>query len=156
MFLYNIVTSTKFDIAIAVIISLNVVTMAIEFYQMPPVRKIFKSSSIILCNTNCNKLNFFFLQQELVFTLKIFNYIFTIVFTAEFIVKIVAFGPRLYFIDHWNKLDVVIVLLSYVGILLEELGSGILTLNPTIIRVMRMLRVARCTDKIIGAISVRH
>ena len=82
--------------------------------------------------------------------MEIFNFIFTIVFTVEFIVKIVAFGPRLYFKDHWNKLDVVIVILSYVGILLEELGSGLVSLNPTIIRVMRMLRVARCIDHIIA------
>ena len=51
MFLYKIVTSTKFDIAIAVVISLNVITMAIEFYQMPTVRRILKSRSPV-CKTN--------------------------------------------------------------------------------------------------------
>jgi hypothetical protein len=86
----------------------------------------------------------FVLLQKLEFALEICNYIFTILFTFEFIVKIVAFGPRLYFTDHWNKLDVVIVILSYVGILLEELGSGLISLNPTIIRVMRIFRIARC------------
>jgi len=43
----------------------------------------------------------------------------------------------------WNQLDVAIVLLSVVGIVLEEMKSGIIPINPTIIRVMRVLRIAR-------------
>ena len=43
----------------------------------------------------------------------------------------------------WNQLDVLIVILSVVGIALEEVRSGIIPINPTIIRVMRVLRIAR-------------
>ena len=43
----------------------------------------------------------------------------------------------------WNQLDVGIVLLSVVGIILEEMKSGVIPINPTIIRVMRVLRIAR-------------
>ena len=43
----------------------------------------------------------------------------------------------------WNQLDVAIVLLSVTGIVLEEMKSGVIPINPTIIRVMRVLRIAR-------------
>ena len=42
----------------------------------------------------------------------------------------------------WNQLDLLIILLSIVGIALEEMNSE-LPINPTIIRVMRVLRIAR-------------
>lgn len=43
----------------------------------------------------------------------------------------------------WNQLDIAIVVLSIIGIVLEEVKSGIIPINPTIIRVMRVLRIAR-------------
>jgi len=48
-----------------------------------------------------------------------------------------------YRVDSWNQLDVLIVVMSVVGIALEEVRSGIIPINPTIIRVMRVLRIAR-------------
>ena len=43
----------------------------------------------------------------------------------------------------WNQLDLAIVVLSVAGIILEEMDTGIIPINPTIIRVMRVLRIAR-------------
>lgn len=44
----------------------------------------------------------------------------------------------------WNQLDIAIVALSIMGITLEELKlSAALPINPTIIRIMRVLRIAR-------------
>ena len=44
----------------------------------------------------------------------------------------------------WNQLDMIIVILSVAGILMEKIKSGqILPINPTLIRVMRVLRIAR-------------
>ncbi len=44
----------------------------------------------------------------------------------------------------WNQLDTVIVLLSIAGIVMEKMKSGhILPINPTLIRVMRVMRIAR-------------
>lgn len=44
----------------------------------------------------------------------------------------------------WNQLDLAIVLLSIMGIALEEIEtSAALPINPTIIRIMRVLRIAR-------------
>ena len=57
----------------------------------------------------------------------------------------VALGIRRHIRDRWNQLDVAIVLLSIVGIILEEMESDLIPINPTIIRVMRVLRIARGT-----------
>lgn len=44
----------------------------------------------------------------------------------------------------WNQLDIAIVALSIMGITLEELKmNAALPINPTIIRIMRVLRIAR-------------
>lgn len=47
----------------------------------------------------------------------------------------------------WNQLDVAIVFLSVLGIVLEELKSDLMPINPTIMRVMRVLRIARGKEK---------
>uniref|UniRef100_A0A8D2MDG7 Voltage-dependent T-type calcium channel subunit alpha-1H n=1 Tax=Zonotrichia albicollis TaxID=44394 RepID=A0A8D2MDG7_ZONAL len=76
--------------------------------------------------------------------LKYCNYVFTIVFVFEALLKLVAFGFRRFFKDRWNQLDLAIVLLSIVGITLEEIEmNAALPINPTIIRIMRVLRIAR-------------
>ncbi|XP_076309156.1 LOW QUALITY PROTEIN: voltage-dependent T-type calcium channel subunit alpha-1I-like [Tachypleus tridentatus] len=111
LFTHNIITSKYVDLAIAAVIGLSVVTMAMEFYMMP---------------------------MELIYTLKIFN--FTAVFILEAVMKIVALGVKRYLKDKWNQLNVLIVILSIVGICLEEMESKI---NPTIIRVMRVMRITR-------------
>lgn len=112
---YTFVSHYKFDFAIAIIIGLNVLSMAMEYYQMP---------------------------EKLSLCLKILNYIFTSIFILEALLKIYGFGPRLFFKQRWNQLDIVIVFLSIIGIIFEEINSK-LPINPTIIRVMRILRIAR-------------
>ncbi|XP_052870084.1 voltage-dependent T-type calcium channel subunit alpha-1G [Anopheles cruzii] len=116
LFVHNVVTSKYFDLAIAAVIGLNVVTMAMEYYMMP---------------------------LALEYALKIFNYFFTAVFILEAAMKLLALGAKIYLKDRWNQLDVAIVILSIVGIVLEELETNIIPINPTIIRVMRVLRIAR-------------
>lgn len=49
-----------------------------------------------------------------------------------------------YFLSRWNQLDLAIVLLSIMGITLEEIDlNASLPINPTIIRIMRVLRITR-------------
>lgn len=116
LFVHNVVTSKYFDLAIAAVIGLNVITMALEYYMMP---------------------------IALEYALKIFNYFFTAVFILESFMKLVALGFKIYLKEKWNQLDVLIVVLSVVGIVLEELETNIIPINPTIIRVMRVMRIAR-------------
>lgn len=54
-----------------------------------------------------------------------------------------SLNAQLGFFFRWNQLDIGIVILSIVGIALEEVESKIIPINPTIIRVMRVLRIAR-------------
>lgn len=91
-------------------IGLNVITMAMEFYMMPPVRRTSITSQITQ-----------YLFQELNQALKLFNYFFTATFCLEALLKVVALGPERYFSEKWNQLDMAIVALSVLGITLEEI-----------------------------------
>ncbi|CAM4831211.1 unnamed protein product [Rotaria magnacalcarata] len=115
--IHRICTSKYFDLIIAAIIMLNVVTMSLEFYLMPPALNI---------------------------VLDYCNYVFTVVFIIEAISKIIALGPLRYLKDRWNQIDIGIAILSIAGIVVEKMNNGhILPINPTLIRVMRVLRIAR-------------
>ncbi|XP_074604858.1 ca[2+]-channel protein alpha[[1]] subunit T [Brevipalpus obovatus] len=113
---HKLVTGKYFDVIIAAVIGLNVVTMSLEYYRMP---------------------------EELEYSLKVFNFVFTAVFVVEAIMKLYALGVQRYLKDKWNQLDVMIVILSICGIILEEMESELIPINPTIIRVMRVARIAR-------------
>ncbi|KJH40782.1 transporter, cation channel family protein [Dictyocaulus viviparus] len=65
MFLNSVVTSKYFDLAIAAVIGINVISMAMEFYMMP---------------------------NGLKYVLKALNYFFTAVFTLEAAMKLAALG----------------------------------------------------------------
>ncbi|XP_045443424.1 voltage-dependent T-type calcium channel subunit alpha-1I isoform X3 [Pipistrellus kuhlii] len=117
LLIHSMCTSHYLDIFITFVICLNVVTMSLEHYNQP---------------------------MSLEIALKYCNYFFTTVFVLEAVLKLVAFGLRRFFKDRWNQLDLAIVLLSVMGITLEEIEiNAALPINPTIIRIMRVLRIAR-------------
>jgi voltage-dependent calcium channel T type alpha-1G len=70
MFIHGVVTSKYFDLAIAAVIGINVISMAMEFYMMP---------------------------AGLKYALKALNYFFTAVFTLEAVMKLVAIGFKNFF-----------------------------------------------------------
>ncbi|XP_069066231.1 voltage-dependent T-type calcium channel subunit alpha-1H isoform X4 [Pleurodeles waltl] len=116
-YIHTLCTSHYLDLFITFIIGINVITMSMEHYNQP---------------------------ESLEEALKYCNYVFTIVFVFEAVLKLVAFGFRRFFKDRWNQLDLAIVLLSIMGITLEEIEiNASLPINPTIIRIMRVLRIAR-------------
>uniref|UniRef100_A0A8C1HBV1 Voltage-dependent T-type calcium channel subunit alpha-1H n=1 Tax=Cyprinus carpio carpio TaxID=630221 RepID=A0A8C1HBV1_CYPCA len=117
LYIHTLCTNHYLDLFITCIIGINVVTMSIEHFNQPP-----------------------YLEESL----KYCNYVFTIIFIIEALLKLVAFGFRRFFKDRWNQLDLAIVLLSIMGITLEEIKmNAALPINPTIIRIMRVLRIAR-------------
>uniref|UniRef100_G3TZP7 Voltage-dependent T-type calcium channel subunit alpha n=1 Tax=Loxodonta africana TaxID=9785 RepID=G3TZP7_LOXAF len=129
LLVHHLCTSHYLDLFITGVIGLNVVTMAMEHYQQP---------------------------QILDEALKICNYVFTIIFVLESVFKLVAFGFRRFFQDRWNQLDLAIVLLSIMGITLEEIEvNASLPINPTIIRIMRVLRIARVLKLLKMAVGMR-
>ncbi|XP_042364235.1 voltage-dependent T-type calcium channel subunit alpha-1G [Plectropomus leopardus] len=127
--IHKMCTSPHLDLFITIVIGLNVITMSMEHYQQP---------------------------KELDKALEICNYIFTLIFVLESVFKLVAFGLRRFFKDKWNLLDLAIVLLSIMGITLEEIdGKASLPINPTIIRIMRVLRIARVLKLLKMAVGMR-
>uniref|UniRef100_A0A7N6B8E1 Voltage-dependent T-type calcium channel subunit alpha-1H n=1 Tax=Anabas testudineus TaxID=64144 RepID=A0A7N6B8E1_ANATE len=117
LWIHTLCTSHYLDLFITFIICINVFTMSVEHYNQP---------------------------QYLEEVLKYCNYVFTIIFIIEALLKLVAFGIQRFFKDRWNQLDIAIVALSIMGITLEELKmNAALPINPTIIRIMRVLRIAR-------------
>ncbi|XP_070783230.1 voltage-dependent T-type calcium channel subunit alpha-1G [Enoplosus armatus] len=129
LLIHKMCTSHYLDLFITIVIGLNVITMSMEHHQQP---------------------------KELEEALKICNYIFTLIFVLESVFKLVAFGFRRFFKDKWNQLDLAIVLLSIMGITLEEIdGNASLPINPTIIRIMRVLRIARVLKLLKMAVGMR-
>ncbi|XP_008327894.1 voltage-dependent T-type calcium channel subunit alpha-1I isoform X2 [Cynoglossus semilaevis] len=117
LMIHTLCTNHYLDLIITFIICINVITMSLEHYNQP---------------------------HSLDLVLKYCNYFFTSTFVLEAILKLIAFGFRRFFKDRWNQLDLAIVLLSVMGITLEEIEiSAALPINPTIIRIMRVLRIAR-------------
>ncbi|XP_067298242.1 voltage-dependent T-type calcium channel subunit alpha-1H [Pseudorasbora parva] len=117
LYVHTLCTSHYLDLFITIIIAINVLTMSMEHYRQPK-----------------------YLDEGL----KYCNYVFTLVFVIEAVLKLVAFGFRRFFKERWNQLDLAIVLLSIMGITLEEIDlNASLPINPTIIRIMRVLRIAR-------------
>ncbi|CAG2121028.1 unnamed protein product, partial [Medioppia subpectinata] len=70
--------------------------------------------------------------------------------------KAMALGIKRYLADKWNQLDVIIVMLSILGIILEEMESTLIPINPTIIRVMRVMRIARVLKLLKMAKGIRQ
>jgi len=84
------------------------------------------------------------------------NYFFTGIFVLEVIFKFIAFGFVRYFKDRWNIVDLVIVILSLAGILVESLSSTRrLLINPTVARSLRVLRIIRVLKLVKLAKGVR-
>lgn len=77
MFIHDIIASKYFDLAIAAVIGVNVISMAMEFYLMP---------------------------DWLKYVLRALNYFFTAVFTLEAGLKLYALGFRKFFDERFYKI----------------------------------------------------
>ncbi len=87
LFFFILTTNQKFDIAIMTVIVLNMVTMALEHYEM---------------------------TKDFEDTLMYINQVFIAIFTMECAMKIL--GLRMYYFKQaWNVFDFVVVVLSILG-----------------------------------------
>ncbi|CAH3037176.1 unnamed protein product [Porites lobata] len=119
----------SWDVVIAMVICLKVICMSLEHYQMSQTFVLFVDTS---------------------------NYLFTGIFVPEVVLKFIAFGFVLYFKDGWNLVDLVIVILSLAGIIIESLSSSNkLLINPTVARSLRVLRIIRVLKLVKLAKGVR-
>lgn len=84
---FDFVTQQVFDISIMILICLNMVTMMVETDDQSPE------------------------TEEVLYWV---NFVFIVVFTGEFLLKLFALR-HYYFTNGWNIFDVVVVILSIVG-----------------------------------------
>ncbi|KAM8967831.1 sodium channel protein type 5 subunit alpha-like isoform 2-T2 [Pelodytes ibericus] len=96
------------DLTITICIVLNTLFMALEHYKM---------------------------TDEFNNMLSIGNYVFTGIFTAEMVFKIIALDPFYYFQQGWNIFDSIIVCFSLMELCLLSMG------NLSVLRSFRLLRV---------------
>ncbi|XP_030053995.1 sodium channel protein type 5 subunit alpha isoform X2 [Microcaecilia unicolor] len=96
------------DLAITICIVLNTLFMSLEYHKM---------------------------SEEFSNMLTVGNQVFTGIFTAEMIFKIIALDPYYYFQQGWNIFDSIIVCLSLMELGLSSMG------NLSVLRSFRLLRV---------------
>ncbi|KAF0293556.1 Sodium channel protein type 10 subunit alpha [Amphibalanus amphitrite] len=125
---YDIAVSRRFEIAIFVMIFLNMVIMGIEHYGQP---------------------------SSVASVLELFNILFTTIFSLEALVKII--GLRLhYFTVPWNLFDFILVGLSIFSLVIEaEHFNTEFPIPPTLLRVVRVFRIGRILRLIKAAKGIR-
>ncbi|XP_072238417.1 sodium channel, voltage gated, type VIII, alpha subunit b isoform X4 [Leuresthes tenuis] len=123
---FDFVTQQVFDISIMILICLNMVTMMVETDDQ---------------------------SDETEVVLYWVNFVFIVVFTGEFLLKLFALR-HYYFTNGWNIFDVVVVILSIVGMFLAELIEKYFV-SPTLFRVIRLARIGRILRLIKGAKGIR-
>uniref|UniRef100_A0A8C4IUE0 Sodium channel protein n=1 Tax=Dicentrarchus labrax TaxID=13489 RepID=A0A8C4IUE0_DICLA len=123
---FDFVTQQVFDISIMILICLNMVTMMVETDDQ---------------------------SKETEDVLYWVNFFFIVVFTGEFLLKLFALR-HYYFTNGWNIFDVVVVILSIVGMFLADLIEKYFV-SPTLFRVIRLARIGRILRLIKGAKGIR-
>ncbi|KAL2104107.1 hypothetical protein ACEWY4_000975 [Coilia grayii] len=123
---FDFVTQQVFDISIMILICLNMVTMMVETDDQ---------------------------SNETETILYWVNFIFIVVFTSEFVLKLFALR-HYYFTNGWNIFDCVVVILSIVGMFLADLIEKYFV-SPTLFRVIRLARIGRILRLIKGAKGIR-
>uniref|UniRef100_A0A6Q2WTG0 Voltage-dependent L-type calcium channel subunit alpha n=1 Tax=Esox lucius TaxID=8010 RepID=A0A6Q2WTG0_ESOLU len=119
---WSLVQSTAFEYVMFVLILLNTVTLAIQHYEQS---KVFSHVMDIL------------------------NMVFTGLFTAEMLLKLLALRFRHYFIDAWNSFDALIVVGSVVDIVVTEFSSSddSSRVSITFFRLFRVMRLVKLLSK---------
>ncbi|XP_068103158.1 sodium channel protein type 2 subunit alpha-like isoform X3 [Hyperolius riggenbachi] len=125
-FIFDIVTKQAFDIAIMALIFLNMVTMMIETDDQ---------------------------SEEMENRLYWINMVFIVLFTGEFLLKLISLR-QYYFTIGWNIFDLVVVILSIVGMFLAKIIEKYFV-SPTLFRVIRLARIGRILRLIKGAKGIR-
>ncbi|XP_054277860.1 sodium channel protein 60E-like [Macrosteles quadrilineatus] len=123
---YDLSNSRRFEIAIFVLIFLNMLTMGIEHYNQ---------------------------HHAIFFVLEVSNAFFTTVFGLEAMVKIIGLRYH-YFTVPWNMFDFLLVLASILGILMEDIMIDF-PVSPTLLRVVRVFRIGRILRLIKAAKGIR-
>lgn len=125
-FLFDITISKKFDMAIMLIIGLNMFVMALEHYGQ---------------------------SQEFSIILENLNLVFIAIFTLECLCKVFAMR-QYYFREPWNVFDFIVVVLSILGVVMKEYVAKYFV-SPTLLRVVRVVKIGRVLRLVKGAKGIR-
>uniref|UniRef100_A0A672ZFL4 Voltage-dependent L-type calcium channel subunit alpha n=1 Tax=Sphaeramia orbicularis TaxID=375764 RepID=A0A672ZFL4_9TELE len=121
---WKIINSSQFEYVMFVLILGNTLTLAVQHYEQS---KLFTSVMDIL------------------------NMIFTVVFTIEMIIKLLALRAHHYFIDPWNSFDALIVVGSVLDIAVSEFSVSLSgesgKVSITFFRLFRVLRLVKLLSK---------
>jgi len=120
---YQIVSKTLFDTCIIGVIMINVIVMTL------PHRGASNSFNNVIT---------------------VFNWVFTMIFVIEAILKLLAMGVRMYFSDNWNKLDFFIILASIPDLMSTFLEFGSVSKFVMVFRLFRIGRMFKLVRKIKG------
>ncbi|XP_056264693.1 voltage-dependent T-type calcium channel subunit alpha-1I-like [Pseudoliparis swirei] len=115
--IHTLCTNTYLDLFMGVIIFISVLIMSVEHYGQPPYIAMLTEYS---------------------------HDVFTVILIIEVLLKLVAFGGRRFMKNRWNLLDLVVILVSVSGIVLNKMYlAKSVPFNPGILRVCRVLRLAQ-------------
>lgn len=119
-FMINIATSEKFDQFIMAMILGNTFVLSLKWYAMP---------------TWCTNITV------------VLNYIFSVVFTIEAVIKLIAMRYN-YFKEAWNQFDFIVVVGTWLVIIVMQMGLPIdLRILGTVLRTLRIGRVFRIVKR---------
>ncbi|CDW53368.1 Voltage dependent L type calcium channel subunit [Trichuris trichiura] len=110
------VTSSYFEYGILVIIILNTAVLAMRHHQPNPV------------------------MEEV---LDFLNFVFTSIFAAEVLLKLIAFTIVNYFADAWNVFDFIVVLGSVIDIICSKLATRESLISMNFFRLFRVMRLVK-------------
>ncbi|XP_064416748.1 calcium channel, voltage-dependent, P/Q type, alpha 1A subunit, b isoform X3 [Latimeria chalumnae] len=112
-----------------------------QFVVSPPFE--YTVMAMIALNTIVLMMKFYNSTDTYEYVLKMFNTVFTTLFSLECLLKIIAFGVLKYFQDAWNIFDFVTVLGSITDILVTEIGSPNNFINLSFLRLFRAARLIK-------------
>nr|CAB3265896.1 sodium channel protein 1 brain-like [Phallusia mammillata] len=123
---FHLVTNSRFELGVFVLIVLNMITLSMEHYQMNDIWR----DSLRICDIT-----------------------FTSLFALEATLKLI--GMRYYYFrDVFNVFDFLVVVVSITGFILENLIAFIV--SPTLLRVVRVFRVFRVLRVVRAARGIRR
>uniref|UniRef100_A0A6Q2XAD2 Voltage-dependent L-type calcium channel subunit alpha n=1 Tax=Esox lucius TaxID=8010 RepID=A0A6Q2XAD2_ESOLU len=104
---------------------------------------------LIMLNTLCLAVQHYGQSATFNYVMDILNMIFTAVFTAEMVIKLIAFKPRHYFTDAWNTFDALIVVGSVVDIAITEVNNteDSARISITFFRLFRVMRLVKLLSR---------
>ncbi|XP_045145639.1 voltage-dependent P/Q-type calcium channel subunit alpha-1A, partial [Echinops telfairi] len=114
--MWQFVVSPPFEYTIMAMIALNTIVLMMKFYGASPAYEN---------------------------ALRVFNIVFTSLFSLECVLKVMAFGILNYFRDAWNIFDFVTVLGSITDILVTEFGNPNNFINLSFLRLFRAARLIK-------------